>query len=575
MEPCRYCGQELSIVTNEGDQLVRKKERKSFVMAADGSTMCTNGNGTPTLHQPRRKEEPPVAVRETTTIALELIDPAPDNPRSSIVLDPGFVESIRSLGVQVPIAVVPRGERYEVIFGHRRYFGSNVAGKLEIPAEIRHDLENDPRGLRVARIVEQLHREDWSVIDKGHAFKQLADDGLSQRKIAELTGFSQAFVSRHLSMLDLPEPAQLWVAAGKVTQEEAVFISRLDDHWQADVIEHAAIAEDRDDELHVYLTWLQERMDRERAVEDRIAELQRDGVVVFVGDPQNPLHGPEAAAKEAKAKELHELPWVDPKKHKGEPCRAVIAYARFDERHQMLEPTVRLREFCTTPKNHPRPVRHEEGQTKSDAELLDLLEHLSAATSRRHEFLMGIEPDPVEVLSEFITEHGIDKDLDLIEMLGEEALEKEMTSVDGCVRVLWLHAQCDLEQPVFHWNPRSDSIHKPRSAALFPLKGVRAQEAQQWLDELRELGYEPSWIEELRAGLPATRPARGEPGPDDGPAITIELRKVGRKHVPICSTCGALETTSTTTEEKARTAGDDHLWGVHGLAPVTPIGANR
>jgi ParB/RepB/Spo0J family partition protein len=491
-------------------------------------------------------------ARQTTMLPLELIDPAPDNPRSEIgVLDPGFVASIRNGGVQVAITVVPRGERYEIAFGHRRYYGSIEAEKIEIPAEIRYDWENDPKALRVARIVEQLHREDWSVIDKGNAFKQLVDDGFSQRKIAELTGFSQSYVSKHLSMLSLPPKAQLWVTTGVVSQEEALFIGNLGEPDQEALFE---LGDDRE-----VLTPVLEHLEVEHqaavAAERLENELAAKGVTVL--DESDSAHFDEA-------KSLLSMPWVNLAQHRKQSCRAVVVRAA----EFRTSTTPKIMEYCTDPGAHPKP-KAEKPRTKDDAELNDLLDHLSAATARRHDFLLGIVPETLDVLTDLIVgEFGYDKDKRLLEVLGVEDVTSVLTDVESAIRVLWLAHMLERERPQLVW---LQDYEKPRSVETFILSGVTAEAAQETLDELRELGYEPSWIEELRAGLPATRPP--ETHTDDGTAVvTVEVRKVGRKHVPVCSVCGDIDVTSMVTAEKAQMAADDHLWAEHGVAPVIPIG---
>ncbi|GAI04140.1 unnamed protein product, partial [marine sediment metagenome] len=47
-----------------------------------------------------------------------------------------LANSIKEIGVQQPIVVSTKGERYELIIGQRRYLACKKIGKKEIPALI-------------------------------------------------------------------------------------------------------------------------------------------------------------------------------------------------------------------------------------------------------------------------------------------------------------------------------------------------------------------------------------------------------------------------------------------------------
>ncbi len=53
-------------------------------------------------------------------INTSLIDPHPDNPRKNIGDVTDLAASIKTNGLLTPLSVVPNGERYRVIAGHRR-----------------------------------------------------------------------------------------------------------------------------------------------------------------------------------------------------------------------------------------------------------------------------------------------------------------------------------------------------------------------------------------------------------------------------------------------------------------------
>jgi ParB family chromosome partitioning protein len=65
-------------------------------------------------------DEPSVAMRETFDEAKFCL----------------LAESIKALGVIMPIALIPRGKRYEICDGHRRFLAARAAGLSIIPAVV-------------------------------------------------------------------------------------------------------------------------------------------------------------------------------------------------------------------------------------------------------------------------------------------------------------------------------------------------------------------------------------------------------------------------------------------------------
>lgn len=59
-------------------------------------------------------------------INTSLIDPHPDNPRKNIGDVTDLAASIKTNGLLTPLSVVPNGERYRVIAGHRRLAGGRA-----------------------------------------------------------------------------------------------------------------------------------------------------------------------------------------------------------------------------------------------------------------------------------------------------------------------------------------------------------------------------------------------------------------------------------------------------------------
>src|SRR5437899_2740602 len=79
------------------------------------------------------------APAQVTTLQLEHVRPNPKNVREDMNLTDWFVDSIREYGVVVPVVVLPplRADGpYELVMGHRRYYGSQTAGRDSISAYV-------------------------------------------------------------------------------------------------------------------------------------------------------------------------------------------------------------------------------------------------------------------------------------------------------------------------------------------------------------------------------------------------------------------------------------------------------
>src|SRR5687767_9721130 len=127
-------------------------------------------------------------MEEVRSVPLHLIAAGPWQPRSRFDADrlTELTDSIRQQGVIQPIIVRPAGERYQVIAGERRMRAAQRAGLTEIPAIVR--AYTDEQALEAA-LVENLQRQDLSVVEAARAFQRLAEEfHYSQAEIAHRTG---------------------------------------------------------------------------------------------------------------------------------------------------------------------------------------------------------------------------------------------------------------------------------------------------------------------------------------------------------------------------------------------------
>jgi ParB family chromosome partitioning protein len=125
-------------------------------------------------------------------------------------------ESIAALGVIEPIIVRPVANgRYQVIAGERRVKAAYMADKVKIPAVVRE--VSDQQAMEMT-VVENLLREDLSILDQARAYLRLSSEfGLTQDDIAERTGKDRSSVANYLRLLKLPEEVQALVDKGDLS----------------------------------------------------------------------------------------------------------------------------------------------------------------------------------------------------------------------------------------------------------------------------------------------------------------------------------------------------------------------
>ena len=156
-----------------------------------------------------------------------------------------LVESVNTVGILVPVHVRPRGERYELISGHRRKRAAEIVGMKTVPALVR-DLDDDEA--IIAMVDANLQRERVLPSEKGFAFRMKLEALKRQGKRTDLTfvpveqksqpvntiqaigkdaGESQSQVQRYIRLTYLTRELLGMVDEGKITMRPAVELSYL------------------------------------------------------------------------------------------------------------------------------------------------------------------------------------------------------------------------------------------------------------------------------------------------------------------------------------------------------------
>lgn len=160
-------------------------------------------------------------VRATPALVeVRLIDPHPDNPRRDVGDVTELADSIRAQGLLQPLLLMPAGDRYLVVAGHRRLAAARRLGLESLPAVVRRGLER-PDAI-AAMLTENLQRADLNPVEEARAYRVLVDAGWTQTDVARATGRSVATVSHRLALLVLTPEEQDLVARGEIRKSHAI-----------------------------------------------------------------------------------------------------------------------------------------------------------------------------------------------------------------------------------------------------------------------------------------------------------------------------------------------------------------
>jgi ParB family chromosome partitioning protein len=150
---------------------------------------------------------------------MALIDEDPGQPRTSD--NPGFsgeslgelAASILLRGVKTPISVRDNPDapgRFLINHGARRFRGSMRAGKAFIPGFIDNDYNE------ADQVVENLQRNALTAREIADFIGRELAKGIKKGEIAKAISKSPAFVTQHVTLLDLPDPIASAFNSGRV-----------------------------------------------------------------------------------------------------------------------------------------------------------------------------------------------------------------------------------------------------------------------------------------------------------------------------------------------------------------------
>lgn len=222
-------------------------------------------------------------------INTSLLDPHPDNPRKQIGDVTDLAASIKTNGLLTPLSVVPNGERYRVIAGHRRLAACKQAGIRAVPCFVLH---LNPLQQLEAMVTENCQREQLTVLEEADAIQGMLDLGATTASVAHRLGRSSNYVRDRAKAASIKtEVRASRDDFSQLTIGQLVAIARYD--GQPD--RQKELAQAAGTSNFDYILRNIERDDRDRQWIESVAALlvESDSGINLISDPEKPYSDPE------------------------------------------------------------------------------------------------------------------------------------------------------------------------------------------------------------------------------------------------------------------------------------------
>lgn len=144
-------------------------------------------------------------------------------------------ESIRAVGIKVPLIVNRTDHGDELIAGERRLRVAKLLGLPTVPCIVRRLTDTEAYA---QMLTENAHREPLTPVEWAEGYRHLIELGATQEKVAERFGLSRQSVGEHLRLLQLPDVGQAAVEDGMAIKAALVFLSKTEgvpDHIKHEV----------------------------------------------------------------------------------------------------------------------------------------------------------------------------------------------------------------------------------------------------------------------------------------------------------------------------------------------------
>ncbi len=139
-------------------------------------------------------------------VPIDRVDPNPDQPRQVMGDLTELKASIVEKGIIEPLIVRPRGERYGIIAGERRYQAAVQLGLSELPVVVRPADESESIELA---LIENLQRKNLTAFEEAEALQALVERfTYTHEQLAKRLGKSRTSITETLSLNAMPHEVQ-------------------------------------------------------------------------------------------------------------------------------------------------------------------------------------------------------------------------------------------------------------------------------------------------------------------------------------------------------------------------------
>ncbi|MFZ3562850.1 ParB/RepB/Spo0J family partition protein [Streptomyces sp. BH097] len=183
------------------------------------------------------------ATAAITDLPVPVISDNPDNPRNHLRNLDETVQTVREVGVLIPIVVstvdaylsarpdraddLDEGSQYLVVDGHRRLEAARRAGLATIPVRVDNARVATDESLLEAAFIANYDRDDMTDLEEAHALQSLVDYYGSQTKASKRLGIPQNTISSKLSLLKLSPELQKDLVSGERKVEHVRNLGKL------------------------------------------------------------------------------------------------------------------------------------------------------------------------------------------------------------------------------------------------------------------------------------------------------------------------------------------------------------
>jgi len=164
------------------------------------------------------------------------------NVRKTLGNTSGLEDTIKSVGILVPLIVRSNGKKYEIVIGQRRFEAGKKVKLKEFPCIVRK--MEDKEAIELS-LIENIQQENLNPIELAKAEKQLLDlisvsKGCNQRVaidiLSDRIGRARPTIYQDLSLLNLDSNIQEKVIEEEIDIESASKISQFPKEEQIEIV---------------------------------------------------------------------------------------------------------------------------------------------------------------------------------------------------------------------------------------------------------------------------------------------------------------------------------------------------